>query len=178
MTNDKIEDVVAVYDTDFYQLFADARAIKASVKPSAKLMKHPVESGNSIVDNRIVEPLTIELHFILLAETYIDTYNQILQTFNGSSLLYVQTKTGIYGNMAMQACPHEEDPSKFDTIAITIPFEEVKIVVSTTSELPESMRTKKNGTVNGQPATKTESNQATQKSSTGYKVLQYFGGPA
>jgi len=49
-----VADTVAVFDNSFNQLFAAARPINADVTPTAKVMKHPLESGGSIVDNRII----------------------------------------------------------------------------------------------------------------------------
>ena len=130
------QDVVAVYDADFLQLFVDARALKATVSETAKVMEHPVESGATITDHRIIDPITIELSIILSSVNYVDTYQRIKSEFLKTNLLTVQTKTGRYPSMIIQAIPHEESPEYFDTITIAISLKQVFLVEAQYGTLP------------------------------------------
>lgn len=166
------QDVVAVFDTDFNQLFPDARPMKATVKEIAKLMKHPVETGATITDHRIIMPIGITLAMVCTPATYPDTYNQIKQVFLGNATVQVQTNTGLYSNMLIGKMPHDETIEHFDTIAISLELEEVQFVTAQTSALPDAPVN--GGNKNGKAATTTETSAATgnvQKSTAAYSLL-------
>jgi hypothetical protein len=170
-------DVVAVFDANFNQLFSDARPLKATVTETAKLMKHPIESGSTISDFRVIDPIKISLHMILTPATYVSTYQQIRQVFFGNSTIQVQTNTQLYSNMMIETMPHDEAAEFFDTIKLTLTLEEVLIVSSSTSPLPASMTTANGGNVNGAAPSATTENEANKKSagsSAAYSL--FFGG--
>jgi hypothetical protein len=121
-------DVVGVFDDAFNQVFERARPIKAMIKESAKPMEHPVESGSTITDHRIINPVEITLFVILAADDYRSVYEQIKAYFLKSILLTVQTRTGIYKNQFVMEMPHDEDPEMFDTVALSIKTKEVLLV--------------------------------------------------
>jgi len=127
-TNTQTTDVVGVFDTSFNQLFPDGRPIKASVTETAKLMEHPLETGSVIMDHRVINPVEIELSLVLTGEEYADTYKQIKDTFNGNNLIIVQTKTGSYSNMAIQAMPHEESPDMMDAVPMALKLKEAILI--------------------------------------------------
>lgn len=154
------QDVVAVFDADFNQLFADARTMKVDVKEIGKLMKHPIENGESVVDHLVVEPIEIVLSMVLTPETLVDTYNQIKQIFLGANVLQVQTNVALYGNMAIEALPHKEDPEHFDTITMQLKLSECQFVTASVSQLPDAPQN--GGNKNGTPATTTQTNQANE----------------
>ena len=123
-------DTVGIFDQNYNQLFRDARAIKAVVKEEAKLMMHPVESGATITDHRIILPVEIELAFILRPATYRATYKALKQIFINADLLIVQTRSGVYQNQLIAQMPHEEDPDLFDTLAIAVTLRQVQFVTA------------------------------------------------
>jgi hypothetical protein len=157
-------DVVGIFDANFNRLFTDARPLRASVKETAKLMKHPIESGATIVDFRVIDPIEIDLSLVLLSATYVDTYNQIRATFLGNDTINVQTNTGLYTNFLISGMPHEETPDHFDTITISLKLEEVKLATPTSS-LPVTMTTQMGGNQTGNAASNTETNNANEKAS-------------
>jgi hypothetical protein len=132
-------DVVGVFDANLNQLFADARPIKAMVKPDSKFMDHPGESGITITDHRVFEPVEIELSMILKAATFRDTYQQVKTAYVGLTALSVQTKADTYANMYIIAMPHDEDPDLFDTISLALKLREVNFVVAQYAQLPASL---------------------------------------
>jgi hypothetical protein len=167
------QDVVGIYDSNFNQLFIGARPMKARIERKAKLMKQPIESGGTIEDFRVIEPIKITMEVVLNAATYQDDYYQLSQVFEGSNLLNIQTKVTLFPNMALDGIPHEESPAHFDTIKMTLSFEEARIVTTSSSPLPQSAVTKSNGNISGTPASQTQTNQAkatAQNSSFGYNL--------
>lgn len=130
------QDVVGVFDSNFNQIFEEARAIKATVKEEAKVMEHPLEDGSTITDHKIILPTEIELSLIIQAEDYKSVYDKIKEFYLGTELLSVQTRTGEYSSMVIQAMPHDETADMFDTVAIAMRLKEVKLVQAQFGGLP------------------------------------------
>ncbi len=129
------QDLIGVYD-GYDQVFRNARPLSASVREEAKLMEHPLESGATIVDHMVHQPTGIELTMILLPENYRDTYQEIKTLWQEGKILTVQTKTDSYENQIIAALPHEEDPSVFNTVMLTLRLQEVTIVTAEFQEVP------------------------------------------
>ena len=123
------EDVVGVFD-GYDQVFRAARPMSASVREEAKLMEHPLESGATVTDHLVIQPVGIELTMMLEPDTYRDTYKEIKTLFLAGKILKVQTKTDSYENQIIEALPHEEDPEIFDTIALTLRLREITIITA------------------------------------------------
>lgn len=138
-----IVDVVGVFDANLNQLFADARPIKAMIKPDSKLMDNPGESGITITDHRIFLPVEIELSLILRAATFRDTYQQVKTAYVNLTPLSVQTKADTFTNMYIMAMPHDEDPDLFDTISLALKLREVNLVTAQYAQLPAGQVKKK-----------------------------------
>ena len=132
------QDVVAVLDKDFQQVFDDARPMKLTVDESAKVMEHPIETGATVVDHRIIEPVNIEISMILSSEEYADVYQQVKQIWKNADLLNVQTRTDNYPSMMIAKIPHEESPDMIDGVTLAIALREVKFVdvTFTTRKIP------------------------------------------
>ena len=156
-------DSVAVYDQNYTQLFKQARTIKATVKESAKLMEHPVESGIVITDHRIILPIEIELSLILTSRTYQDVYKTIKQFYLNGTLLVVQTRSDIYTNQLIASMPHEEDPTQYDVLTLALSLKQVQFVEAQFGVSPKNKsdsNTQNRGTQQGTPASAGQSSVA------------------
>ena len=132
------QDVVGVFDQKtFYQVFSDARPIKAKVNETASVMSHPVEDGTSVTDHKIINPVDIELSMIIDSADYRSVYQIIKRHFTQSTLLIVQTKTDVYRSMIISAMPHDEDAAIYDSVTIAVKLSEVKFATFTTGTAPE-----------------------------------------
>lgn len=166
-------DVVGVFDDNFNPLFQGAKPIKAAINESTKVMEHPVETGITITDHKIVQPVEIQLSLILpsgsryAGQTYRSVYQQIKQAYLKGTLLTVQTKATTYRNMIISDMPHDEDPEMYDAIALAVKLKEVLFVTATFGTLPASkVRNKANAstTPRGQQTGTAVTNDATDQS--------------
>jgi hypothetical protein len=128
-------DVVAVLDADFNQVFGGARPMKATVSETSKVMEHPVETGVTITDHRIIMPVEIELS-MLIGLDYRSVYQQIKQLWRNATLLTVQTRTDSYPNMLISDIPHDETGEMFDVAPLAIKMREVLFVTPQFGALP------------------------------------------
>lgn len=143
-------DVVAVLDKDLRQVFPDARPIKLTVREEAKLMEHPVETGATVVDHRIIVPKEIELSCMLTSVEYADVYQQIKAIYLRGDSMSVQTRVDNYESMVIESIPHEETSEIMDGIPLIIRLKEVKYVSAefTERKIPVSTTAKNSKTVN------------------------------
>lgn len=132
------KDAVAIYDQNFKQIFQNARPLKAVVKEEAKVMEHPIETGATITDHRVILPVEIEMSMIVGSSNYQDVYNQIRQYYLNSTLVIVQTRSGVYPNQLIAGIPHEEDPSQYAQLIIAIKFKEAQFVTTQTTVIPKN----------------------------------------
>lgn len=121
-------DAVAVFDSNFNQVFQNARPMEAEVIPRARLMDHPRETGELNTDYKIILPTEIILPVMIAAPFYRNTYQEILNLWNTSELLMVQCKAANYPNMVISEPPHRETPDKFDVITMHLRLREIQIV--------------------------------------------------
>ena len=130
------QDVVAVLNSSFAQVFTNARAIKAAVDRGAKIMEHPIETGVTISDHRVILPVSIELSMLLTTEDYPAVYQQVVDLFRGNELLIVQTRVDSFPDMAIEKMPHEESTDVFDGVALALTLRQALIVTPQFSALP------------------------------------------
>ena len=130
------QDVVGVFTGDFQQVLCMARPIRASVKPTSRLMKHPKESGAETADHRVKDPIEIDLIVLLDPFDFSNVYQQIQTLYDSAESLIVQTKTGAYPDMVITAIPHDELPQLGNTASLTIKLQEIKIVTAQFEALP------------------------------------------
>lgn len=122
------------------QLFTSARPMRASVRETSRVMEHPVETGVTLADHHIINPVEIDFQMIVTsssgvlisslfglstATNYATTYSQIRQAFINATPLAVKTRVGVYSNMIIADMPHEEDPDMYDVITINLHLREV-----------------------------------------------------
>lgn len=124
----KAQDVVAVLDSNLNQVVSGARIISAQITEESKVMSHPVETGGTIEDEIVFEPISITLTAILEPASYRTIYQEIKQLYTKRTILTVQTRTDSYQSLVIENMPHDEDASIFDTVAISIRLKEVKFV--------------------------------------------------
>jgi hypothetical protein len=125
-------DVVGVFDQNYNQVFRNARPLKAVVKETSKSMEHPLESGATIVDHRVILPVEIELSLIVQSdpEDVQDIYRIIRQHWLNADLLNVHTLAGVYENQYITDLPHEESPDQYGTIVIGLKLKQLQFAVT------------------------------------------------
>jgi hypothetical protein len=121
------------------QLFTNARPMKATVRETSKVMEHPVETGITLADHHIINPIEIDLPLVVtstsvgllgaltgsVASNYATTYSEIRQAFLNATPLAVKTNVGVFSNMIIADMPHEENPDMFDVITILLHLKQI-----------------------------------------------------
>lgn len=150
MTPTGAQDVVAVLNADMQQVFVKARTIKATIMRASKAMEHPLETGATITDHRIILPVNIELALILASEDYRAVYQQVRDLFDKGTLLTVQTRVDSFTSMLIEKMPHDETPDMFDGVALALSLKEAHFVQPQFSALKAAQPKDSTTTARGQ----------------------------
>lgn len=165
------QQVIGVFDSNNNQLFADAEAVRALVKPVAKVMKHPLEDGTKTTDHIVFEPVEIELSVILKPATVDDTYQQIKSQYLSATTVTIVTLTDSYENMLMEGQPYDQTPEMIDTVAIGMKFSEAIFVQAQYAQLPAAAVKKKSDASTVKTGQKNPTDANTGQSSAAYSLI-------
>lgn len=102
-----------------------AAIMSCTVTEDSNLMEHPVESGFKVVDNKVFNPVEIDIRLSLPSYAYMEVYKELRQLYEESTKLRIKTKGKYYTKMVLQGIPHEEKPENFDRIVFDLHFKEV-----------------------------------------------------
>ena len=161
-------DAVGVFTKDFNQVFPNARPLKATIKETSKLMEHPLETGATTTDHRIINPTEIEFSLLLNSIDYRSVYQQIKQLRDSATLLTVVTWAGRYDNQLISDFPHEEDPAMYEVLSVALKTKEVLFAKSQSTIVPRDP-SKSSTKDKGNQQTKDASGAQTDQATTLYK---------
>lgn len=175
-TSTQAFDVVAILRAEtFEQMFVGAQPMKLYARVEAKVAEHPIETGATIVDHRVILPVELELSLFIEADNYRSVYLQLRAAFLAGTLLIVQSKASSYQSLQMVSMPHEENPETFDAITVSLRLKEAKFITAEYGTLPArkvANKTQQSTKKKGEQQTTTVTNEAQKrKSSTLYRIL-------
>lgn len=129
-------DIVGIFDSNFNQVFVSARPIKARIKEVAKVMQHPIETGEKTTDHIVFEPIEIDMPLAIAYPDELDIYNLIRTSYKNATLFTIQTRTTTYNSMLISEMPHDEDADKFDLVTLMLKFKEADFITAQYAKLP------------------------------------------
>ena len=118
-------------------LFSSA-VMSCSVTEDSNMMEHPVESGYKVVDNKVFNPIEIDIRLSMPNYVFKQVYRELRELYEKSPRLKIKTQGKYYNNMILQGIPHEETPENFDRIVFDLHFKEEIIVEPKYIKLPTS----------------------------------------
>lgn len=110
--------------------------LSCDIAEDSQLMEHPIESGYKITDNKIFNPVEIDIRLALPSYSYKSVYNELRDLYQKSPLLRIKTRGKYYKNMVLQGMPHQENVENFDKLVFDLHFKEVMIVEPKYIKLP------------------------------------------
>lgn len=165
------QDVTGVFDEDFKQLFPDARAMKADVTRISKPMEHPLETGATVVDHRVIQPIEIALLMFLPNDEYKNIYAQIATAFNAGTVMTVQTKVDSFPSMFIAEMPHEETPEFMSLVQVIVKLKEVRFFKTQFEAVTPRQSSAKPTVKRGEQAAKPVEGPPAKKASVAYNLF-------
>lgn len=92
----------------------------------AQLIKHPVETGSSVFDDKVLEPRVITIRAYVSAKDKAtrDKLDEYWRN-RGFRFYTITTRAGTFENFCCEECSHSEGNSKLDALDYTIRFCEI-----------------------------------------------------
>jgi hypothetical protein len=116
--------------------------LKTDVKQTSEIMMHPIETGVLISDHKVIQPIEIIMSVLINSSWYSDVYKIIETAFHSSTIINIQTNTGLYPNMVLYELPHRESPGHFDSIISELKFRQALIATPTTFKVNKQTHAK------------------------------------
>lgn len=129
-------DIIGIYN-GATQMFPKGRPLKASVREPSRIMKHPAETGVTLADHQIIDPVIIDFPMMIPSQYYAATYQAVLNARNTPTLLSVKTPLRTYANMIISDMPSEYSPEHFNAVVINLRLEQILFEIpGSTQALP------------------------------------------
>lgn len=106
------------------------------VSSRARMIKHPIENGKTIFDNKVLDPRVISINAVVDAKDR-DVQKQLREMWRERHYEFytITTREAQYMNFACTECTHSESAEKLDVLEYTIQFEEVMMAKSRKEEV-------------------------------------------
>lgn len=165
-------EIVAILDDNYNELFnSSSQVLRALVREGAKLMKHPLETGETIADHIVFEPVGIEISLILDRTQYIDNFQEIKSLYKAATKLTIQTRVETYDDMYILEIPHDESAAMADTVAVAVKFEQAIFVNPQYQQLPPSKVAKSSNSSTAKTGQKQGSDASSSQSSAAFDLI-------
>lgn len=120
--------------SNFVEGIIKAQPMKAFIRRETQGFTHPLEDSTTLIDHRIILPITINIPFLISRDYNNTLYEEIEQFFNSGEVVQVYTKARKNNNLYISAIPHEEVPDKFDSIVVDVTFTEIQVASPTITD--------------------------------------------
>lgn len=109
--------------------------VDSNISPTSDLCTHPVETGEVITDNAILNPVKATVRIAMPTTLYTTLYTQIERLFKEKTYIMLQTKFTMYPNMVIVSMPYKMQNTDIDRPIIELQLEQV---MQATTEYVES----------------------------------------
>lgn len=99
--------------------------MSADVNISSDLCKHPIETGEVVTDNAIINPIKATVRINMPTALYSRIYAEIEKHYINKDYIILQTKFAMYRNMVITGLPHKLENSSIDRPQIDLQLEQV-----------------------------------------------------
>lgn len=142
-----------VYQNDS-ELLSGMSVLNYSVRDDSQFATHPIETGASIADHHIFNPIQISCNAafppkgLKLAQvslvdilygrgqTFDETYNELKTLYETSAKLTIKTDARVYENMYITSIPSDVSPENVDRQIFSITFEQALMVMPQYIDMP------------------------------------------
>lgn len=114
-------------DINGYNMFGISY-MGAEVNISSDLCDHPLENGEVVTDNAILNPLEAKVTIMMPTAFYTRIYKEIEDYFLLKKYIMLQTKLGLYRNFVITAMPYKMEHDTIDRPQIELSLRQIMVV--------------------------------------------------
>ena len=131
MAQEEIQAVAVYTDNNFGSELSVFKPMRCNVGKSSRLTMSPIETGQKSIDNKVIEPIEVEIvGYVNCANGDDSGIAKINAMFMNRKFEFysVTTREGAYDNLILQNAPHDEDVDRFDQVKYTLKFVEAMFI--------------------------------------------------
>lgn len=114
-------------DINGYNMFGISY-MNADVNISSDLCDHPVENGEVVTDNAILNPIEAKVSIVMPTAFYTRIYKEIEDYFVNKKYIMLQTKLGLYRNLVIASMPYKMEKETIDRPQIELSLRQIMVV--------------------------------------------------
>ncbi len=123
-----VNPIVGLFNEDEEELISSRSPVTINESLTSKYLMHPREDGTSIIDHRVIVPMTISMDYVFTQRSYQDDWNRVVSAFYNAEKLLVRTKTLLHDNMYIRSLPTKNSNRVFNGVMVTINLIQTLIV--------------------------------------------------
>lgn len=120
-------EVEILSDINGYNMFGGSY-MSAEMKISSDLCDHPVENGEVVTDNAILNPIEAKVELVLPTGFATRIYKQIEDYYVNKKYIMLQTKFALYRNLVINAMPYEMNHENVDRPTVELSLRQIMVV--------------------------------------------------
>lgn len=114
-------------DINGYNMFGISY-MGAEVNIGSDLCDHPLENGEVITDNAIINPIEAKVSIVMPTAFYTRIYKEIEDYFINKKYIMLQTKLGLYRNLVISQMPYKMERETIDRPQIDLTLRQIMVV--------------------------------------------------
>ena len=114
-------------DINGYNMFGISY-MGADVNITSDLCDHPLENGEVITDNAIINPMEAKVTIVMPTAFYTRIYKEIEDYFVNKKYIMLQTKLGLYRNFVIASMPYKMERDTIDRPQIELSLRQIMVV--------------------------------------------------
>lgn len=123
----KGQEIKLLSDINGYNMFGGSY-MKAEMNIGSDLCDHPVENGEVVTDNAILNPIEVKVELVLPTAFATRIYKEIEDYFINKKYIMMQTKFALYRNLVIKDMPYKMDHESVDRPTVELSLRQVMVV--------------------------------------------------
>lgn len=120
-------EVEILSDINGYNMFGGSY-MSAEMSISSDLCDHPVENGEVVTDNAILNPIEAKVELVLPTAFATRIYKQIEDYYVNKKYIMLQTKFALYRNLVISGMPYKMDHETVDRPTVELSLRQIMVV--------------------------------------------------
>lgn len=125
MIKNYVSDVIFVRDSKSNESLDGVHPMSVTLHHPTKVVRHPVETGQVIMDNKVIVPSEITVSCFVIVKNYPEVKDMLMEYLDdttGNMLCDIETKTDAYNNMMLYDLVEKQTKDKYDVVEIDLKF--------------------------------------------------------
>lgn len=126
MKANRVSDVIVVKNSKTNESLPGVHPMHVTVHFPTNVVRHPVETGQVVMDNKVIMPheITVSI-YLVLDDSYTSVYDNLLTYLDdttGEKMCDIETKTNAWTNMILYDIVEKQTKDKYDVVEFDLKY--------------------------------------------------------